>query len=176
LIVSDSRFAGMFRTHILARIAAFAMHLKRLQHFAFRTISQIGINYRSSALSQAAQGFPEDAPRAGDRFPWAMLKFETSGTVQDLFKRLDDTRFNLLAIVQPAPSAQELGLGDLLRVHPVPADSANDAELARLRIPRPSFFLLRPDGYVGLCGTRLDAAAARRYVAERLRVGTAITQ
>jgi len=176
LAVSDSWLAGLFRTQILARIAAFAMRWKRLQHFAFRTISQIGIRYRSSALSQSADGFPEDAPRAGDRFPWAMLKFEPDGTVLDLFKKLDDTRFNLLAIGQPASPAEDLGLRDLLRIHPVPADPANDAELERLCIPRPSFYLLRPDGYVGLCGVRLDAAEVRRYVTERLRVGSAITQ
>jgi 2-polyprenyl-6-methoxyphenol hydroxylase-like FAD-dependent oxidoreductase len=176
LAVSDSWFAGLFRTQILARIAAFAMRWKRLQHFAFRTISQTGIHYRSSALSQSPDDFPQDAPRGGDRFPWAMLKFEASGTVQDLFKKLDDTRFNLLAIGQPAPTAEELGLGDLLRIHPVPADPANDAELARLHVPRSSFYLLRPDGHVGLCGTRLDAAEVRRYVAERLRVRVPITQ
>jgi hypothetical protein len=176
LVVSDSWVAGLFRTQILARIAALAMRQKRLQHFAFRTISQTGIRYRSSPLSQSAGGFPGDAPRAGDRFPWAMLTFEPDGTVQDLFKSLDDTRFNLLAIGQPAPSAEDLGLRDLLRIHPVPADPANDGELKRLHIPQPSFYLLRPDGYVGLSGARLDTADVRRYVAEHLRVGPAITQ
>ena len=43
-----------------------------------------------------------------------------------------------------------------------------DAEaLARAGIPQPSFFLLRPDGHVGLAGTRLDADGIRRYLAER---------
>jgi hypothetical protein len=41
--------------------------------------------------------------------------------------------------------------------------------LTRARIPRPSFYLLRPDGHVGLAGVQPDAAAARRYVSERLR-------
>ena len=51
-----------------------------------------------------------------------------------------------------------------------------ERELARLHVPRSSFYLLRPDGHVGLCGTRLDAAEVRRYVAERLRVRVPITQ
>jgi hypothetical protein len=62
------------------------------------------------------------------------------------------------------------GLGDLLRIQEVPNDSANDRELARAQIPQPSFYLLRPDGYVGLAGTYLDAAAATGYVSERLHI------
>jgi hypothetical protein len=61
-------------------------------------------------------------------------------------------------------------LGDLLQVHAIPDDPGNDAELARARIPQPSFYLLRPDGYIGLCGTGIDAAAVSRYIAERLRI------
>ena len=83
---------------------------------------------------------------------------------------LDDTHFHLLAFGQPAPAAAELGLGDLLRVHAIPADPANDAALQRAQIPQPSFYLLRPDGHVGLCGTRLDAAAVKRYLSERLHL------
>ena len=44
----------------------------------------------------------------------------------------------------------------------------NDAELARVHIPQPSFYLLRPDGHVGLCGTRLEPGAVTRYLSERL--------
>jgi hypothetical protein len=49
-------------------------------------------------------------------------------------------------------------------------DAANDRELARARIPQPSFYLLRPDGHVGLAGARLDADATARYVAGRLHL------
>ena len=67
-------------------------------------------------------------------------------------------------------------LGDLLRVHEVPSDPGNDRELERSHIPRPSFYLLRPDGHVGLAGSRLDATAATRYVSERLHLGRAEVQ
>jgi hypothetical protein len=54
----------------------------------------------------------------------------------------------------------------LLVAHALPADPLNDAELGRAQIPQPSFYLIRPDGHVGLCGTRADAAAIRRYLAD----------
>ena len=68
------------------------------------------------------------------------------------------------------PAADALALGDLLRVHAIPANPDNEQELARAGIPRPSFYLLRPDGHIGLCGVRLDAAAIRHYIAERLGI------
>jgi 2-polyprenyl-6-methoxyphenol hydroxylase-like FAD-dependent oxidoreductase len=171
LVVSDSRLAGLLRTKILARIAAFAMSREPIQRFAFRVVSQTGIHYRRSSLSESLEGLPDGAPRAGDRFPWLRLKLQANGAVEDLFEKLDDTQFNLVVIGQPAPPDVAPGLGDLLRIHAIPADPVNDAELARARIAQPSFYLVRPDGHVGLCGIRLEATAVDRYVRERLRLG-----
>ena len=170
LVVSDSWLAGLFRTRILARVAAFAMSRERIQRFAFGVVSQTGIRYRESRLSQTLEGLPDSAPRAGDRFPWLRLRLQANGPVEDLFQKLDDTRFNLVVIGQPPPPPEALGLGDLLRIHAIPADPANDAELARARIPQPAFYLVRPDGHVGLAGVRAEPAAIARYVSERLRI------
>jgi hypothetical protein len=101
------------------------------------------------------------------------LKLSEAGPVEDLFQKLDDTRFNLIVIGQPAPSGEAVGLVDLLNVYAIPADPFNEKELARKQIPQPSFYLVRPDGYVGLCGERLEAATLTRYASERLRIVTA---
>jgi hypothetical protein len=147
------------------------MGRERIQKAAFRVVSQTGIHYRNSSLSQSTESPPRGAPRAGDRFPWLRLKSSENGPVEDLFQKLDDTRFSLIVIGQLVPSQEAIGLGDLLRLHAIPADPVNEAELAHAQIPRPSFYLVRPDGYVGLCGGRLDAAAVARYVSGRLRIG-----
>jgi 2-polyprenyl-6-methoxyphenol hydroxylase-like FAD-dependent oxidoreductase len=173
LIVSDRRTAGFFRTRIAARILAFAMTIERIRRFAFLTISQIGIRYRESPLSETLPGLPADAPHAGDRFPWLRLKFQARGPLEDLYQKLDATGFNLILIGQSPPAAPTgavQGLGDLMRIHAIPDDLANDRELARAQVPKPSFYLLRPDGHVGLAGTRYDAAAAAGYLSSRLRL------
>lgn len=170
LVVSDNWLAGLFRTKILARIAAFAMSFDRIQRFAFRTVSQTGIHYRDGALSKSLDGLPGSAPRGGDRFPWLRLKFRPDGPVEDSFAKLDDTHFHLVAIGQPTPDGEALGFGGLLHAHAIPDDPVNDAELARALIPRPSFYLVRPDGHVGLCGVRLEAADIRRYLSEQMRL------
>jgi 2-polyprenyl-6-methoxyphenol hydroxylase-like FAD-dependent oxidoreductase len=166
LVVSDSWVAGMLRTRIVARIAAFAMTLSRVRRIAFRTISQIGISYRESPLSKMLPGLPGGAPRAGDRFPWLRLRFQANGPIEDLFQKLDDTRYNLIVIGQPAPPGEAPGLGDLLRIYLIPDEAHNARELARVRISRPAFYLLRPDGHVGLAGIRPEPTAVTRYLSE----------
>src|SRR2546425_8833773 len=166
LVVSDTWLAGLFRTRILARIVAFAMRFKRVRTLAFRTISQTGIAYRESPLSKMLPGLPDGAPRAGDRFPWLQLKLRANGPVEDLFQKLDDTRYNLIVVGQPAPPGEALGLGDLLRTHVIPDNEHNLRELARVRISGPAFYLLRPDGHVGLAGTRAEPDAVTRYLSE----------
>ena len=171
LVVSDSWVAGLLRTRVLAKIIALVMRIKRVRTLAFRTISQIGIRYRTSPLSQMLANLPEGAPLAGDRFPWVQLKMHANGPVEDLFQKLDDTRFNLLVIGQPTPAAGTLGFGDLVRVHQIPDDPVNAKELARVGITGPAFYLLRPDGHIGLAGIRLEEATLTDYLAEHhLRV------
>src|SRR2546425_877653 len=171
LVVADSWLAGLFRTRGVPKIMALLMGLNWVQGLVFRTISQIGIRYRNSSLSETLAGLPEAAPRAGDRFPWLRLKFRPNGLTEDLFGKLDDTRFNLIVVGQASPPRGVSELGEMVRIHEVPSDPANDRELARAHVPRPSFYLLRPDGHVGLAGTRWDGAAATRYLSERLHFG-----
>lgn len=163
LVVSESWLAGLFRTRILARILAFAMGRERLRRLAFRTVSQIGIHYRGSPLSAGPAALPPPAPQAGDRFPWLRVQLHSGSPVEDLFGRLDDLRFNLLLFGQ-APASD---LPDLC-VHVVPDSPANNRELARVGVPIPSFFLLRPDGHIALAGTMLDPAAISRYLSDVL--------
>ena len=126
--------------------------------------------HSDSPLSETLPGLSQEAPRAGDRFPWLRLKLSGNGPTEDFFGKLDDTRFTLILIGQAAPPGGVPGLGDLLRTHVVPSDPTNDRELARAQIPRPAFYLLRPDGHVALAGIRLEAAAVTRYVTERLHL------
>ena len=117
-----------------------------------------------------AQLLPARSRRRKLRPPNCRLRFRPNGPTEDLFGKLDDTRFTLIVIGQPSPPVGVPELGDLMRIHEVPSDPANVRELARAHIPRPSFYLLRPDGHVGLAGTRWDAAAATRYVSERVHL------
>ena len=170
-LISERWPAEIFRTRIFQRVIAFAMGRERTRKLAFRTISQIGIRYPGSPLSDPQSPLGTGAPHAGDRFPWLKLRMTRGGGVQDLFSWLDDTRFNLLLFEQSAPDIGWHRQGDgLLAVHVVPRDPDNDEALAAANIPTPSFYLLRPDGHVGLAGAELDLPRLNQYLAERVKL------
>jgi hypothetical protein len=173
LVVSDRWAAAQVRLRLLPGLLAVALRRARVRTLAFRTISQIGIHYRGSPLSQTLGPPPRGGPRAGDRFPWLRLVLEPGGAAEDLSARLDDTRFCLLLFGQAAPAGLSGEPDGLLAVHVVPDDPVNARELARARIVSPSAWLLRPDGHVGLAGARLDAADVARYLTERLALAPA---
>lgn len=60
--------------HILRVMNFFIHHIKAIGRANFRMISQIGINYRYSPLSQHASSgnFPRHAPQPGDRVPYIL--------------------------------------------------------------------------------------------------------
>ena len=159
MVVSEGWFAALLRTKIIARIAATVMRFETgpapgvSHHFADR--------HRLSAKLAVAVARPECRSarrRPAIAFRGCASSSNTDGAATDLYRELDDTRFNLLVIGQAAPS---VSLGDLVKMHVVAQDPANTAELARVGIGGPSFYLLRPDGHVGLCGASFDARCDR---------------
>ena len=150
------------------------MRFKQVQLFAFRTISQIGVSYADSGLSRNTSAAQKRAPRAGDRFPWMRPRLVPDRAVEDLFTQLDDTRFNLLVFGQPALPPDALSVaGDLLSIHAMGVDPANDTEMGRTGIPARSYYVLRPDGHIGLCGVDLESRSLTDYLVQvvGLRIG-----
>jgi 2-polyprenyl-6-methoxyphenol hydroxylase-like FAD-dependent oxidoreductase len=164
LIVSKSWVAGVFRTRIVTRIIAAAMKRRAARRLAFMTLSQTGIAYRQSPLSRTLAAAP-DAPQAGDRFPWLHLEFRSGGPREDVFQKMDDTRFTLLVVGQPGPAAIA-GFRDLVDVLTVPRTPENDAALAAVSVAGPAYYLVRPDGYVALAGSRFSETDVRLWFAD----------
>ncbi|MDB5906616.1 MAG: pcpB [Massilia sp.] len=170
-LVSDRWLADAFRTRILPRALAIAMRLDRMRRLAFRAISQIGIRYPRSPLSQMTMRLPGSGPRAGDRFPWLRLRFTPDGPIEDLFQKLDDTRFSLILVGQPLPASGPFDqVAGLIASYAIPNSPDNHQALDRAQIPTPSFYLLRPDGHVGLAGGQLDIPAFNDYLRDRVKL------
>jgi 2-polyprenyl-6-methoxyphenol hydroxylase-like FAD-dependent oxidoreductase len=165
-VVADTWIARLLRTKIIARVASVAMRRPRIQRLLFRTISQIGIRYRHSSLSSNLPGLPASAPQAGERFPWARLRLDDAGAMQDLFAAFDDTRFTLLVIGSVTAHDVIKALGERINTLSVHLDSDNRQALAAAGIAYPSGYLLRPDGHVALAGVRLDVKTIEDYFFE----------
>ena len=170
LVVADHWFARLMRTRLIGMVAARAMLVDRVRKLAFRTLSQTGINYPESALSQSASQLPKGAPRAGDRFPWLMLKMQPFGRPVDIFSKLDDRRFNLLVFGSRERNVKLENLSHLVTPWFIPDDAENKAKLERSGIPEASFFLVRPDGHIGLCGATAASAGVRDYLSDCVKL------
>jgi 2-polyprenyl-6-methoxyphenol hydroxylase-like FAD-dependent oxidoreductase len=164
--VSDSTTMRMLRTHVIPRLGATAMRLSAARRLAFRTISQIGIQYRDSGLSQNLPGLPQGAPRGGERFPWLTLQRDPQAGPVDLYQSFDGLRFQLLLFGQPSPSLP--GFERDVRSQMFDAGGENGRRLQAAGIPLPSFFLLRPDGYIGLAGLQAEPELLRRWLTRQV--------
>jgi 2-polyprenyl-6-methoxyphenol hydroxylase-like FAD-dependent oxidoreductase len=165
LIVSKRWLAGVFRTKIMATVLAQAMKRRRARRAAFMALSQIGIDYRRSPLSSTLSAGP-GAPQAGDRFPWLHLAFRKNGPLEDVFRKMDDTRFTLLVLGQPGPVTGIAGFRDLLDVHTVPMTPENELAMNAASIMAPAYYLVRPDGHIALAGARYDETEVRLWFAD----------
>ncbi|MDB5906956.1 MAG: pcpB, partial [Massilia sp.] len=93
------------------------------------------------------------------------------GPIEDLFQKLDDTRFSLILVGQPLPASGPFDqVAGILASYVIPNSPDNDQALGRAQIPTPSFYLLRPDGHVGLAGGQLDISAFNDYLRDRVKL------
>ena len=142
----DGPIARVVRLDMLPKVLPALLSWDPARRFFFRTLSQIEIKYRSSALSRGHAG----AVHGGDRLPW----------VPDNFAPLASREWQVH--VYGTASDQ---LGDLcqrlhIALHSFPWNAA--AEHAGLA--RDALYLVRPDGYVALADPRADAATLETYV------------
>ena len=66
VVTKQGRVARWVRTRLVPLIAPLLFRLAPVRRFLFRTVSQIGVSYRNSPLSEGAAG----GVRGGDRLPW----------------------------------------------------------------------------------------------------------
>ncbi len=146
--------ARWVRTRLFPMTVALMFRLASVRRFLFRTVSQIGVNYRHSPLSEGAAG----AVRGGDRLPW--VKTEPG---KDNFIPLDSMKWQVHVYGEPRPGAAEACAGLGLPLHAF----AWRPEMARAGLKRGALYLVRPDGYVALADPAGDPGRLGRYFTER---------
>ena len=119
-----------------------------VRRLAFRTLSQIRIHYRDSALSDGRAG----EVRGGDRLPWV----ESAGNHAPLSSL--DWQIHLYGAADPTFVAAAAAGG--IRVDAFPWSS--DAKKAGLA--EGAAYLIRPDGYVALAHGRQDFGVVSSFL------------
>jgi len=130
------------------------------RHTFFRTLSQAGVHYPASALSEGRAGHVH----GGDRLPWVPT------ATGDNFAPLRSLDWQVQVFGRAGPALSRAGADLGLPLFAFPFDAAAE----RAGFARDAAYLVRPDGYVALAAqddapARLAAYAAQR----RLRLAPA---
>lgn len=152
-VTADGRIANFVRTRIAPRVVPRAVALSAVREFLFRTVSQIMINYRGSALSAGSAG----EVHGGDRLPWAR-----EGNT-DNFALLDAPAWQLHVYGSAHPGLAAWCARAHLPLHVLEYRPAHQA----VGLAPGALYLLRPDTYVALADARGDPLALERYFAAR---------
>ncbi len=150
---AQGKLADVLRTRLAPALLARTLTLEPIREYLFRTVSQIMVNYRGSALSAGVAG----EVHGGDRLPWVA---EAAG----------DNHAALAAIawqVQVYGGACER-LRETCATHALPLQVFPwSAAHAAAGLERDALYLLRPDTYVALADRTADPGTLGRYFSER---------
>ncbi|RZA16220.1 MAG: hypothetical protein EOP02_23445, partial [Proteobacteria bacterium] len=137
--------------------------------------SQLDLNYRASSLSVDI-GTVSPTIRAGDRAPDVGGLQSSDGSIHRLFELLRGTHVTIIVFGSDRSTIQGLtpeGSGERLRlISIIPAGSTmpdcwsdERGDAWRIYAPAPNaFFVIRPDGYVGLTGSTADSRGLASYL------------
>jgi 2-polyprenyl-6-methoxyphenol hydroxylase-like FAD-dependent oxidoreductase len=152
LLAADGTLAKVVRNDILPHVFSALFRFDAARRFAFRTVSQIEIEYRQSRLSQGKAG----RVHGGDRLPWV----ESA----DNFAPLRSLDWQVHVFGEPPQELLDACAELRVPLHRFAwSDAAHDAGFAE----RAAYFV-RPDGYVGLA-TREPRELLAYWDARRLR-------
>ncbi len=169
MIVSKNPITRFLRLNVFPSVFKTVSTQDRIREFAFKRVSQIGINYRDSSINRdyKIDGFSNKAPQAGDRFPY----LETSAS--NSFKWLSGTAFKALYFFTERKEDTIVRLKNYfdlsdLEIELLQFDKKRYEEYFEgLGIQEEAFFIVRPDMYIGYRSGGVDLMDLEVYF-ERL--------
>lgn len=174
IFTSQNPLAKGFRVNVvpvvMQAVLPFAQKQKFVRQLAFKTISEIGIHYRESNLSQEdpQSQFPRHAPKPGDRVPYIPLQEHSVG-IQEMVK---GTKFHLVLYVGEGAdekTQQELHelkkeYSDFIDFHEVVVSDKTRVLYEKFGIRRQGYYFIRPDGHIASRNSHLDVELFRSYL------------
>jgi len=153
---------SFLRMNVLPPVAKYILSLDMVKNFVFPLLSQIGINYRHSSLSNHA-GDEYFEVKAGDRMPYFLVDGES------VYDKLRQPKFHMLLFSGGESDGQALRAGlekeylDLIDFNIFPL-SAQVAEI--FGTGKTFSMLLRPDNHTGFITTGTSSGMLRAYLSE----------
>lgn len=150
---ADGSIANLLRTRLapvlIPRMAVF----RAARGLLFRTVSQLGLNYRLMPLSFGSAGHVQ----GGDRLPWVTTE------AQDNFSNMAHLGWQVHVYGLASKELSGWCAARQMPLHVYPWSAAS----ASAGLARNALYLLRPDSYVALAEPSASTAALERYFSER---------
>jgi 2-polyprenyl-6-methoxyphenol hydroxylase-like FAD-dependent oxidoreductase len=150
-ITKQGPIARVVRTRVAPSVASWLFRSRAVRRLMFRTVSQVAVNYRMSALSSGAAG----SVHGGDRLPWYDAE---KGA--DNFAPLTSLTWQLHVYGTPRDGVAEVCAELSIPLHVFAWQPA----MKKAGLVRDAHYLVRPDGYVGLVDPEGDSRRLRDYV------------
>jgi 2-polyprenyl-6-methoxyphenol hydroxylase-like FAD-dependent oxidoreductase len=151
VVTKQGLIARWVRTRLVPRVISLLFRLTLVRRLAFRTVSQIGVNYRNSPLSVGRAG----AVRGGDRLPWVETEPD-----KDNFAPLAALMWQVHVYGEPRRGLAEVCAELRLPLHLF----AWRQGMRRAGLRKRALYLVRPDGYVALADAHADPERLRAYL------------
>jgi len=155
-VTSQKPFDRWARRNLVPFVLPRVLKIAPVRQFLFRTISQCGVNYRGSSLSEGRAG----AVRGGDRLPWVKLDMNETG---DNFTPLAALDWQVHVYGDASPAMQAMCADRKLPLHVF----SWRPEMGRAGLQRNAVYLLRPDGHVALANPEGAATPIASYLDAR---------
>jgi 2-polyprenyl-6-methoxyphenol hydroxylase-like FAD-dependent oxidoreductase len=149
---------AFFRTHIFPYVAGFALSFDAVKNFAFPLISQIGVNYHHSALSEKTDS--HFAVKAGDRMPYFRIENKS------IYDVLRQPKFHWITFTNDQKDISAM-LGEIENLYPDLIDFQTVSLTPKITdifgVDELFYVLLRPDNYIGIITFKTSVSEIRGY-------------
>ncbi|MDP2335449.1 MAG: FAD-dependent monooxygenase [Bacteroidota bacterium] len=169
LVTSTHVVVKFFRLYLLRFVFKFLFPLvenrKSVKQKFFKSISQTGIHYRKSILSDRTQvgNFLSGSPKPGDRFPY--LEFYYMGKNTNTLEILDVTGFTLFVLANELTEEIKVLAGNYnLAVKLISHQSGTEKLYEQLGIKHIGYYLVRPDMHIALRSASLNTRHLNNYL------------
>lgn len=176
LVTSQNSFTKTFRLHVLPHLMKWILPLiekrKYFRQFCFSAISEIGINYRKSPLSQDAStgNFPDSAPQPGDRLPY--LIFNDKDKEINIQEKIKGTGFTLFLFTKDSPLLEIIKVAEkyenVLSFEIIPFTSETKFLYDHFSIKNGGYYLIRPDMYIAYRSCKPESEHFESYLIQFL--------
>jgi hypothetical protein len=143
--------ARRVRRSLIPLVMPLALRFGPMRRFLFRTVSQLVINYRHSAISSGRAG----SVHGGDRLPWVRLSASA-----DNFAFVSTLRWQVHVYGNVHDDVRRACAELDLPLHVFPWSRATK----RAGLAKNALYVIRPDSYVGLADASANPERLRAYV------------